>query len=102
MEYNECDVPEILENVRKNPYGIKDTYHLIIRSGDRFVNLDLIYRKINSEKPVLIQKTVNASNKFLLTYNYTKLKDLAIAIFILDEDEIMILTVIDKFKERRV
>ena len=80
MEYSEEDIPRILEKVRKNPYGIKQTDHLIIRSRDRFINLDLIYKKIITEQPVIIEKTNNQTNKFLLVYNYTKLKDLCIAI----------------------
>lgn len=29
MEYTEEDIPNILENVKNNPYGIKQTNHLI-------------------------------------------------------------------------
>ena len=101
MDYSEEDIPNILDNVKKNPYGIKHTNHLIIRSRDRFVNLDLIYKKINTESPVEIEKTVNHSNKFLLIYEYTKLKDLCIAIYILNKEEILLITVIDKLAERR-
>ena len=89
MEYTKDDVPNILQNVKNNPYGIKDTDHLIVRSRDRFVNLDLIYKKILTEKPILIEKTTKDSNKFLLIYKYTKLKDLCIVIYILNEDEIL-------------
>ena len=101
MEYSEEDIPRILEKVRKNPYGIKQTNHLIIRSRDRFINLELIYKKIITEQPVIIEKTNNQTNKFLLVYNYTKLKDLCIAIYILNENEILLITVIDKSAERR-
>ena len=101
MEYSEEDIPRILEKVRKNPYGIKQTDHLIIRSRDRFINLDLIYKKIITEAPIIIEKTIKQSNKFLLIYKYTKLKDLCIAIYILNENEILLITVIDKSAERR-
>ena len=51
--------------------------------------------------PVGIEKEAFSSSKFLLIYEYTKFKDLTIAIDILNEDEIIILTVIDKSVERR-
>lgn len=92
---------KVLENVKNNPYGIKDSYHSIERSRDRFVNLNIIYNKINNEIPVGIEKEKNSSSTFLLLYEYTDKKDLAIGIDILDEDEIRILTVIDKSANRR-
>ena len=91
---------EVLENLKTNPYGIKDTYHSISRSKDRSINLELIYEKLCLEKPVAIEKEENASSRFLVTYKYTKSKDLAIGIDILKENEIQILTVIDKSVNR--
>ena len=48
-----------------------------------------------------IEKDANSSSRFLLIYEYTKFRDLAIGIDILNENEIIILTVIDKSIERR-
>ena len=61
----------------------------------------MVYRKLCHEKPVGIEKDENSSSRFLLVYKYTKFRDLAIAIDILNEDEIIILSVIDKSIERR-
>lgn len=101
MDYDIEDAFKVLKNLKNNPYGIKDSPHSIIKSRDRFVNLDLIYRKLSQEKPVAIEKEANSSSRFLLIFEYTKFRDLAIAIDILNESEIMILTVIDKSIERR-
>ncbi len=48
-----------------------------------------------------IEKEKNSSSRFLLLYEYNEKKDLAIGIDILDENEIKILTVIDKSTNRR-
>ena len=101
MDYDIEDALVVLKNLKNNPYGIKDSHHSVIRSRDRSVNLELIYKKINGEKPVGIEKEANASSRFLLIYEYTKFRDLAIGIDILDKDEIRILTVIDKSIGRR-
>lgn len=74
---------------------------MIIRSRDRNVNLNVIHDKINHEKPVCIEKEFNESNKFLITYEYNELMDLCIGINILNEEEIQLLTVIDKSTKRR-
>jgi hypothetical protein len=92
---------EILENIKNNPYGIKDSYHSIERSRDRSINLDTIYEKISDELPVGIEKEKNSSSTFLIIYEYNDLKDLAIGIDILNDDEIKILTVIYKSANRR-
>ena len=68
---------------------------------DRFINLDLIYKKVSQEKPVAIIKDANESSRFLLIYGYDGRRDLSVGIDILDEDEIMLLTVIDTSIERR-
>ena len=90
-----------MRNIKNNPYGIKNTKHSIIRTRDRFVNLDLVYKKILQEKPAGIEKDANSSSRFLLLYPYSKFKDLSIAIDILNENEIIILTVVDKSIGRR-
>lgn len=43
MDYDIEDAFNVLKNLKNNPYGIKDSSHSIMRSRDRFVNLDLIY-----------------------------------------------------------
>ena len=101
IDYGLKDVMRSLENVKKNLYGIKDTNHIIIRSKDRNIDLNIIHNKINLDEPICIEKTLNESNKFLLTYEYTNLKDLCIGINILNEEEIQLLTVIDKSAKRR-
>ena len=99
--YDIEDALDVLKNIKNNPYGIKDTYHAVIRSRDRSVNLELVHEKLYLEKPVVIEKEANCSSRFLLIYEYTKSRDLAIGIDILNENEIVILTVIDKSIERR-
>lgn len=101
MDYDIEDVLIVLKNLKYNPYGIKNTYHSIIRARDRAVDLNLVYDKLCQEKPVAIEKEAGSSTRFLLTYEYTKFRDLAIGIDILDESEIVIITVIDKSIERR-
>ena len=44
MDYDIEDALNVLKNLKDNPYGIKDSPHSIIRSRDRFVDLDLIYK----------------------------------------------------------
>lgn len=100
IDYSVKDALNVLENLKNNPYGIKTTDHLIIRCKDRFVNLDTLYGKLSEEKPVGIEKEMNASSRFLL-YKYSDVKDLGIAIDILNEDEILIASVIDKSVNRR-
>jgi hypothetical protein len=101
LDFNIEDALDVLNNIKDNPYGIRDSHHSIIRSRDRFVNLNLIYEKLYQEKPVAIEKEANSSSRFLLIYEYTKFRDLAIVIDILNENEIIVLTVIDKSIERR-
>ena len=101
IDYELKDALEVLENLKTNPYGIKDTHHSINRSKDRSINLELIYKKLYLEKPVAIEKEENTSSRFLVTYTYTKSKDLAIGIDILKENELQIITVIDKSVNRR-
>lgn len=90
-----------MENVKNNPYGIKDSHHSIDRARDRSITLNTIYEKIHTQIPVGIEKEKNSSTTFLLLYEYSDQKDLAIGIDILNEDEIRILTVIDKSVNRR-
>ena len=45
IDYELKDALEVLENLKTNPYGIKDIYHSINRSKDRSINLELIYKK---------------------------------------------------------
>ena len=101
IDYSVKDALNVLENLKNNPYGIKTTDHLIIRCKDRFVNLDTIYGKLSEEIPVGIEKEMNASSRFLLLYKYSDVKDLGIAIDILNEEEIPIVIVIDKPVNRR-
>ena len=101
VEYDIEDVIAILKNLKNNPYSIKHVDHFITRSRDRFINLNLIYKKLNQEKPVAIEKEANSSSRFLLIYEFEKFRDLAIVIDILNENEILILTVIDKSIKRR-
>lgn len=48
-DYDIEDVINILKNLEKNPYSIKHINHLITRSRDRFINLNLIYNKLIQE-----------------------------------------------------
>lgn len=101
IDYGIDDALNVIKNIRNNPYGIKTTYHCIIRTRDRFVNLDLVYNKLCQEIPVGIEKEAMSSNRFLLIYCYTQYRDLAVAIEILNDNEINILSVIDKSINRR-
>lgn len=40
MEYYVEDTIDILKNIAKNPYGIKDTYHSLQRANKRSVDLN--------------------------------------------------------------
>ncbi|WP_298501188.1 hypothetical protein [uncultured Methanobrevibacter sp.] len=85
IDYDIDDALNVLYNIKNNPYGIKNTNHSIFRTRDRSINQDLIFKKINEDKPVGIEKDASSSSRFLLIYEYTKFRDLAIAIDILNE-----------------
>ena len=54
-----------------------------------------------SDVPVGIQKTLGYDNRFELIFEYTKYEDLYIVVDIVNSNELIIITVIPKDKQRR-
>lgn len=76
---------------------IKDMY-LIVREKWG-IDVNYITESLCLRIPVGIEKTHNNSSKFSLLYEYTELIDLCIDI--IDEEEIEVITVIEKSTSRR-
>ena len=87
--------------MKNNPYGIKDKRHVFDRARERGIDVNNITESLCLCIPVGIEKTHNDSSKFSLLYEYTELKDLCIVIDIIDEEEIEVITVIEKSTSRR-
>ena len=75
--------------------------HVFDRASERGIDVNYVTESLCARIPVGIEKTHNHSSKFLLLYDYTKFKDLCIVIDILIEEEIEVITIIEKSKERR-
>lgn len=90
-----------MNNVRNNPYGIKDTYHALKRAQKRDINLNTVNINLNNGLLVGIEKSLNETNIFQLLYEYTKKEDLCIIINILNTEEIEIITLIKKDINKR-
>lgn len=101
MDYYVDDGVEILKHIKINPYGIKDTSHEMNRANLRDVNLNDINSYIYQGMLVGIEKSLNENNIFQLLYEHSETHDLAIVINILNEEEIMIITIIEKRINRR-
>jgi hypothetical protein len=98
-DYTIEDALNIIESLKDNPYGINFIRHFYFRSKLRDITEDEITIKINTETPVEIHKTKNYDNRFGLTYEFDKTKDLYIFIDIEDIDRINIITIyLDKCK----
>ncbi len=90
-----------LINIRTNPYGIKDRAHIFDRASERGIDVNYVTNALCTLVPVGIEKTHNHSSKFHLLYDYKKYRDLCIVIDILNENEIEVITIIEKSNERR-
>ncbi|WP_409200472.1 hypothetical protein [Methanobrevibacter sp. DSM 116169] len=101
VDYSISDVFKVLICLKKNLYGIKFIKHAENRIKKRKINQEIIFNILLKNKPVGIQKTHNESSKFELIYEYTKSHDLYIIINIENNDEIKIISVIDKKISRR-
>ena len=96
MDYYVEDAMDVIKNLKNNPYGVKDSYHSIDRARLRDVDLNVVTRYIAQGFLVGIEKSLNENGIFRLLYEHTKFFDLAIVINILDEDEVLIMTVVEK------
>ena len=101
MDYGIDDLMRILKNIKNNPYGIKEAPHAFDRAQKRGIDLNMVTQFLNDGIPVGIQKTFNDSMKFELLYEYSKFSDLSIVINIWDEEDIEVVTVIEKESSRR-
>ena len=101
MDYFVEDAVNVIQNLRNNPYGIKDGDHSIYRAKHREIDLNLINENLCQGKLVGIEKSLNESSVFMLLYSYNHYEDLGIVINILDEDEIFIITVYKRNNDKR-
>ncbi len=90
-----------LQKVKKNPYGIKDSYHALSRAQKRDIDLNLVNKYINKGLLVGVEKSLNESRIFQLVFEHTKKEDLCLVINILNEKEIEIITLIEKTVGKR-
>lgn len=90
------NVIDTLKNIRNNPYGIKDKPHTYARARQRSVDLNLVNEYLCSGSIVGIEKSLNKTSIFQILYKHTKKYDLCIVINILNEEEIEIITLIEK------
>ena len=79
MDYVE-DTIATLDNVKNNPYSIKDKYHALKRAQKRSIDLNTVNTKICSEKLVGIEKSLNETSIFQLLYEYNRKEDFCIVI----------------------
>ena len=96
MDYYVKDVIDVLDNVNRNPYGIKDSFHEVNRAKLRDINLNDVNNYIGHGSLVGIEKSLNENSIFQLLYEHTETHDLAIVINILSEEEIVIISIIGK------
>ena len=101
MDYYVEEVVDALNNVKSNPYGIKDSFHEFGRAKLRNINLNNVNSYIGHGNLVGIEKSLNENNIFQLLYEHTQTHDLAIVINILNEEEIFIITIVEKKVNRR-
>lgn len=101
MDYNIKDLVKTLDNLKWNPYGIKDREHVFDRASERGIDVNKVTELLCTDVPVGIEKTYNHSSKFQLLYGYTKFRDLCIVIDILNEEEIELITIMEKSNNRR-
>lgn len=101
MDYDINYLMEVLNRIQNNPYGIRHTGHYLKRATYRDVDLNVVSKKLLSEVPVGIQKTLGYGNRFELIFEYTKYEDLYIVVDIITSNEVSIITVIPKDNQRR-
>ena len=101
MDYDINYLMEILNNIKSNPYGIRHTSHFLKRAAYRDVDLNFVTKKLLSEVPVGIQKTLGYGNRFELIFEYAKYEDLYIVVDIINSDEVIIITAMPKDNKRR-
>ncbi|MBR0271783.1 MAG: hypothetical protein IJQ68_07330 [Methanobrevibacter sp.] len=100
-DYTTEDVFKILNNIRNNPYGVKDSKHMMGRINKRDLDANEIIKKVYQEIPVGVQKSYNTSNKFELIYEFSTKEDLYVIINIDNFEEITIVTCITKNISKR-
>ena len=90
-----------MNNVKNNLYGIKDSYHALQRAQKRSVDLNVVDMNLNEGLLVGIEKSLNESSIFQLLYEYNSKNDLCVVINILNENEIELITLIEKDVNKR-
>lgn len=68
-----------MENIKNNPYSIKDKNHVFKRAQEREIDINEVSQKLCADIPVGIEK-FNESSKFELLYKYKPFMDLCIVI----------------------
>lgn len=101
MDYDINYLIEVLNKIKNNPYGIRHTNHYLKKSAYRGVDLNCVSKKLLSEVPVGIQKTLGYGNRFELIFEYKKYEDLYIVVDIINFNEVSIIAVIPKDIQRR-
>ena len=101
MDYYVKDAIDVLDNVNRNPYGIKDSFHEVNRAKSRDIDLNEVNSYICTGKLVGVEKSLNENSIFQLLYEHTDTHDLAIVINILNDEEIVIITIIGKKINKR-
>lgn len=80
MDYYVEDTSNVLENVKHNPYGIKDSGHALDRAQKRGVDLNVVNGYLCDGFLVGIEKSLNESTVFQLLYEHSRNDDLCIVI----------------------
>ena len=62
MDYYVEDTINTLNNVKNNPYGIKDGYHALERAQKRSIDLNIVNTKICTGSLVGIEKSLNETS----------------------------------------
>lgn len=90
-----------MKNIRDNPYGIKDKPHAYKRARQRSVDLNLVDEYLCNGSIVGIEKSLNETGIFKVLYKHTKKMICASSLILLNEEEIDIITLIEKSVGKR-
>lgn len=101
MDYYVNDAIDVLDNVKRNPYGIKDSFHEVDRANLRDIDLNDVNSYIGQGRLVGIEKSLNENSIFQLLYEHSETHDLAIVMNILNDEEIIIISIIWKKINKR-
>lgn len=101
LNYYVEDAINALKKCKCQSYGIKDTYHALSRAQKRNIDLNIVTNNLCNGQLVGIEKSLNETSIFQLLYEYRRYNDLCIVINILNDEEIEIITLIEKDVNRR-